>query len=192
MADWRDNVVTALVQFGVGENIVPFNRERVYQLMQSLAETEKIIEKEKRIGFLYCLESYSETGLNTLLNKAEAAWPFQSNAPQPPEIPTESKASSDSAHLLDCVVAIKLDSNGYNPETLLPTFRDYLVEAIESPFAAIPLKIAPVHDSWYDIYVRYSVPLMDIYELLKSIPWIKDIVTKPSVFFGRRTIHTLR
>lgn len=181
--DWRDKMISTLVHIGTDRGIVPFNQDKVMDLMEELGNLERGKPEQYRVGFAYALDSYELKGITQILNTAKSQWPDVL-----PELIQVEKKPEGSIHKNECVVSVKLE-NPCDAGSLATTINNYLLASIDY-FDAIVVLCTENHDMWYDILIRYSTRLSKIYELLREVPWIKNVVTKSSRDFGKRTVAT--
>lgn len=179
--DWRSAVVTNLVQYMKGAGITRFDQESAKVILERLAISDRKLHKDDRAGYAYVLDQYSETGMSRFMKMCESEW-------SKPVEQLQSEPSEESAHQLECVIAVKLDKDTYNPSDIHRILQTYLIDALTEPFACAVVQVVKVHACWYDIKIRYSVNLCKIYELLLAPAWVVDAKTKPSSEFSKLTL----
>lgn len=206
--DWRQNVVDQLVEIGVGEGILPYDEDKVMDLLKRLAKIDQKKFLSDRVGFYYITSTYSQKGLSGILKRVSLAWPsgpaFKVTEDAPVSIGEtqeesisqtrtfQTPAPAFSAHKNECVVSLNLDDSSYDPRALRETLQGYMVDSLEELFSCAVVNVRKVHDNWFDIWIRYSAGLAQIYGLLIAPSWVKDGVTKPVSDFGKRTMATVR
>lgn len=185
MSDWKDEAVGSLIQICKGEGISQFRQEEVDFVLGVLAKRDVLRPKKLRLGFAYLFEQEGATKTK-FFQLVSKNW-NNTRETLMTQVPLQSKPEG-SIHTHECVISLKLDRDNYEPITLLPIFKNYLIESIEPPFDCLVVNVARVFGSWYDLQLRYSCNLIDAYKILTRIPWVKDGVARPISDFGKRTL----
>lgn len=186
--NWLDDLIPKFILLCKGENHSRFQRAQVLNVLKILADREKGKPQHKREGFFH-ISTYADSGLTKFLGRIENEWnkipgPIMSSAIQTPP--------KDSAYALECVLAVELDKDGYDPDAIHKIMKDFLIQYVPGPFECLVVQVAKVSGAWYDLHVRYSNNLLDNYKLLTGIPWVKDCVVKPLSDFGRLTLAQIK
>ena len=182
MSDWRAELAVHIAQICRGEGMSYFVKEDVLLVLSKLTTRDKRKPKALRSKFSH-LETYSEAGMTRLLNLVQNHW----NNVEESKMTLQS-VPTDSVHRLQAVITAKLDKDNYDPHTLMPVFKDYLIQHIASPFDCLVVRVAKVFGPWYDLELRYSCNLIEAYKLITLIPWVSDALVRPVEDFGKRTL----
>ena len=178
--DWRNTVAVNLIAYMRGAGITRFSSEEAKPILERLAVQDAKLPQSKRVGYAYIVSNYSESGLTRFMGSVEREWNESMST-----VPLQSQPQDGSAHKFECVVSMKLDKDTYFPVDVHKLFQDYFISSLSEPFACAVVQVVRVHACWYDMKVRYSVGLPQIFDLVLAPTWVIDALTKPSSEFGK-------
>lgn len=181
--EWRDVVVQTTATFIRDAGVRRFDYTDAKRFLKQLASKDRKRPRHARVGYAYVLDTYSESGMSRFLKTVENAW--SSPVPDPVQ---STPSDPGSAHQYECVIAVQLNADTYTPGDIHRTLQDFLVNALTEPFGCAIVQVVKVHACWYDMKIRYSANLCDIFGLLLSPDWVVDAVTKPSSEYGKFTL----
>jgi len=192
--DWRTPLVRDLAAKASAIGLNRADRAAVVRLIHELAVAEERLPVEQRIGYLRAVDSYGPKGLSQLHTLAKKFWPVsvpsygdRSVAAEPvavadPEPPTPEVVPVEIEEFEVCY-QIQLDQ-AYSPEGVLERVEQFVGGHIrDRSFQADAILQRDVE---YDLLCRQTCPVPEVTELLLSIPWVQDVLSKPVSLHGRR------
>jgi hypothetical protein len=208
--DWRDALCKKLANLADSANIAFNDRNFIIRELYRLAEGERNTPVEQRIGALRVIEKANPKSLTQIFTKVKkfrevvvapayitVGPPSNNEIPdsqpavkEPKPAPARNSVSSSQNQAkityadapLNYVYAMSLDSD-YPVEGVLSTLSQFVMRAFPEPAKAAV--VACVRAGLrYDLKVSQNLSAFAMLALLRSIPWIKDVSSKPPVLFG--------
>lgn len=181
MSEWsQEAVALELAVLCKGSGISKFEPEAVKKVWFHLADKERNLPEHLRIGFWYCSE-YGEGAKTKFLNQVKTTW---NNTPKPIMSELIMDNPPNTSHKYLCVLSVKLDRDDYEPTAVHRALRDYLIQAIPTPFAVLVSKCCKNFGCWYDLEVKFSTDIVLTFQALSKVPWIKTVQSRPVSKFG--------
>lgn len=180
--EWSQEAVALnLATLCKGSGLTAFNPEAVKKVWLYLANKERNRPEPQRIGFWYTSE-YAETGKTKFLNQVRAVW---NSTPKPLMSDLIVANPPGTVHKYLCVLSIKLDRDNYDPKGLHATLKDYLIQAVASPFDVLVSRCCHTFGQWYDLEIKYSTDITAAFKALSAVPWIHGVYSRPISKFGQ-------
>lgn len=181
MSEWsQEAVALELAALCKGSGIATFEPESVKKVWFFLADKERNRPEHQRIGFWYCSE-YGEGAKTKFLNQVRSSW---NQVPKPIMSDLIVANPKGTIHKYLCVLSIKLDRDDYNPTALHNTLKDYLIQAVPTPFDVLVSRCCKTFGYWYDLEIKYSTDITVAFTALTAVPWIKGVYSRPVSKFG--------
>ncbi len=205
--DWRDALCAKLANLADEMQLPYGDRNTVLRELYKLAEAEKTAPVESRLGALRCVEKFKERGLTQIFTKVQKlrkvvtpAYITQQVTAAPNAAPTvvtqekpATRANSVSSSVnpdmftytdkpLGYVYALKLDAD-YPIEGVLSIVSAFLIQSFPQPARVEAIKCVKA-GLRYDLQVCQNTSSFAVLQVLRRIPWIKEVLSKPPVLFG--------
>lgn len=210
--DWRDTLCKKLANIADVANIAFNDRNFVIRELYKLADAERSIPVEQRIGALRAVENANPKSITQIFTKvkkfrevvvaptyitagppsndeiapAQASQPVERAKPAPTRnsvSPSQNQVKITFSDVpLDYVYALRLDSE-YPLDGVKNILSDFLMRSFPEPAKAAVVACVKA-GLRYDLRVRQNMSAFTMLTLLRSIPWIKDASSKPPVLFG--------
>lgn len=178
MSDWSIPVAELLVKTCKSNGITAYSEIPVRTVFDVLALRDKPKTDSNRIGFYYL--SQQTVGLTKFFSKVKSLWPQVKDQPVTIQV-----ATNETTFQYQCVASVKLDRNNYDVSQIHTLLKDYTIQNLDPPFDCLVIQAVHVHGFWYDLKLKYNGDILRFFKLMSSIPWIKDVRTRPFSDFGK-------
>lgn len=184
MSDWRDAVAAALAEKCREVGVQREDRTRIRKMLYTLAEMERA-SGEDTVGFRKAVDAYKERGISALLNMTLKYWPIVEEAttatqiepvPAPPKRVVKIREREPSAAVYQVMLA-----EAYDKDSVLAHLREHLLAKLQ-----VEVQEITQHSTFprYDLLCSQSASLSRVFEELKEVSWVVDVVSKPASMFG--------
>ncbi len=80
---------------------------------------------------------------------------------------------------------VKLEKSDFFPEDIINAINPYMAQRVKSPWTCQIREVKHVEGCWYDFVLEHSVPIVKTSEILLEIPWVHEVLIKPTTEIAR-------
>lgn len=202
--DWRYKLCSKLAELCDAAKVPLNSREWVLMQLSHLADMEKALPVEQRMGALRAMHKYSQNGL-TMIVTIVKSMRRQKFAAQGENVKPAEVTDAIAAHTaLNRVIGNRepfiakapiehvyslLLKEAYDGDTVVETIKPFLTQSLQIVYGAMAIiqghKKAGLR---LDLLMLQNITSFEILRLLEKIDWISAVISKPVALYGESVI----
>lgn len=209
--DWRIPLINRLAELADAARVIIGDRKWLIRKLYELAEVDKLLPEDKRLGALRAVETYKHNGITMIVNRAikqrkvivpehleNVEMKHDTTISRSDTSDCNTSTTSRSTSVIaspspkpivkvltqtnTCVYSLLLNA-AYPPDAVKQTLGDYLRQVFTGEQLCDVIAAQQAGERC-DLQIDQNISTYDVMKTLRTVGWVRDVISKPPEMFG--------